>query len=109
MGAYNHGLSVTLPPRDMLLPSPDRTPGVDYVDTDRLLRDPSDLVWINTCSGHPGSVPYVSFRLLLATYERRQTGNLSACDWLTPVTRGVWRLAPQTDAGGGGDWLTSAD
>ena len=73
-GAYNHGQSVNLLPRDMLLPSPDRPPRVDCVDTDRFLRDPSDLVSIHTCSGHPGSVLYVSCRagaygrLVLATY-----------------------------------------
>ena len=107
-GAYIHGLSVTLPPRDMLLPSPDRPLGDDCVDTHKLLRDLSDLVSIHTCSERPGSVPYVFFQtgvygqLLLATYEGRQTGTLPACEWLTPVTRGAWRLAPPADAGGGG-------
>ena len=41
-------------------------------------------------------------------------GCLSACDWLSPVTRGVWRMAPPIDWGGGGGVggggrLTSAD
>ena len=100
-GYYVHGLSVAFPPWDMLVPSPDRPPRVDCVDTDRLL---CDLASIHTCSGRPGSVPYVSFRawaygrLLLATYRRMQTGTLSACDWLTPVIRGTWPLA----RGGGG-------
>ena len=47
----------------------------------------------------PGTVPFVSCRagaydrLLLATHERMMTGNLVACDWLRPVTRGVWHVA----------------
>ena len=50
-------------------------------------------------SVRPGSVPFVSDRtvaygwLLLATHEHMMTGGLSACDWFTPVTRGVWRAA----------------
>ena len=106
-GAYIHGLSVTLPPWDKLLPSPDRPPGEGCVDTDKFPGDTSDLVSIQTCLGQPGSVLYVSFwageygRLLLATYERRQTGTLSACDWLTPVTRVAWRVAPPAWGGGG--------
>ena len=35
----------------------------------------------------------------MATYERMMAGSLSACDWLTPVTRGVWRVAPPIDVG----------
>ena len=50
----------------------------------------------------PGSVPFVSKRagaygrLQLATHELMLTGGVSACDWLTPVTRGGggWRIAP---------------
>ena len=51
-------------------------------------------------SVRPGSVPFVSDRagayglLLLATHERMMTGGLSACDWLTSVTRVAWRVAP---------------
>ena len=41
-------------------------------------------------------------RLLLAMHECMLTGTLSACDWLMPVTRGAWRVAPPVDAGGGG-------
>ena len=53
---------------------------------------------------HPGSVPFVSQRavacgrLLLTNYERMMTGGLSACDWLTPVMRGAWRVAPPVSA-----------
>ena len=49
----------------------------------------------------PGAVPFVSCRagaygrLLLATHGRRLTGGLVTCDWLRPVTQGVWRVAPQ--------------
>ena len=58
-----------------------------------------------------GSVPYVSNRagaygkLLLATYVRLQTGFLSVCDWLRPVTRGggCWRAAPLIAAKGQAD------
>ena len=75
---------------------------------EKILGDSSDLVSIKTLSVRPGLVPYVSHWagvygwLLLATYEHRKTGTLSACDWLTPVTRGAWRVAPPIDARGGG-------
>ena len=81
---------------------------------EKILGDSIDLVSIKTLLVRPGSVPYVSHRarvygqLLLATYECRKTGTLSACDWLSPVTRGAWQVAPPIDVGGGG-WLTSAD
>ena len=48
----------------------------------------------------PGAVPSMSSRagaygwLLLATHARMLTGGLVTCDWLRPVTRGVWRVAP---------------
>ena len=51
-------------------------------------------------SMRPGLLPFVSVRasaygrLLLATHERMMTGGLAACDWLAPVTRGAWRVAP---------------
>ena len=61
---------------------------------------------IHTCSGglaqfrmypsEPGRMDDSHWLLM------RQTGTLSACDWLTPVTRGAWRLSPPADAGGGG-------
>ena len=47
-----------------------------------------------TRTRRPGSVPFVSNcagvygRLLLATFVRWQTGLLTTCDWLRPVTRG---------------------
>ena len=56
----------------------------------------------------PGSIPYVFHRagaygmLLVATYEQMIAGSLSACNWLTHVTRGTWRVAPPIDGGGGG-------
>ena len=70
--------------------------------------DSSALVSTEILSVRPGSVPFVSHRvgaygrLILSTYERMKTGTLSACDWLTHVTRGTWRVAPPVDAGGGG-------
>ena len=57
-----------------------------------------------SCVGLPsvrhGSVPFISDRasaygrLLMATHERMMTGSLVACDWLIPVMRGAWRVAP---------------
>ena len=49
-----------------------------------------------TRTKHPCLVPFVSYRadaygrLLLATYVSWQTGHLTTCDWLRPVTRGGW-------------------
>ena len=99
-GAYVYGLSVNPFPRDVILPLLDRS------SEETCVEDSRDLLSIQTPLGRPGSVTYVSpragayGRLLLATYERRQTSTLSACDWLTTVTQGVLRLAPSADAGG---------
>ena len=66
--------------------------------------DSSVLVSAEIHSVRPGSVLFVSRRagaygrLLLATYECMMMGGLSACDWLTPVMRGGWRLVPQINA-----------
>ena len=113
-GAYIHGLSGTLPPRDMLSPSQDKPPREVCVDTDKFPGGPSDLVSIQTCSGQPDSVPYVSFlagaygRLPLATYM--STGRPGPY-WpvigsrLSHAEFGEWLLQPKR----GGGWLTSAD
>ena len=79
---------------------------------EEITSDSSVLVSTEIHSVRPGSVSIVSRRAspygrqLLATYERMMTGGLSACDWLTPVTCGGWRLAPPVDAG---EIVTSAD
>ena len=104
--AYIHGLSVILPPRDMSLPSPDRPPGEDCVDTDKFLGDPSDLVLIQTCSGRPGSVPYASFRagangrLLVGPCWPVIGSRLSHTELGERLLQPMW---------GGGGVLTSAD
>ena len=113
-GAYIHALSIDQSPRDSVsstLLSPPAA-GETLLCGEKTPVDSSALVSTEILLVRPGSVPFVSHRagaygrLLLATYERMKTGTLAACDWLTPVTRGAWRVAPPADAGG---WMTSAD
>ena len=105
-GAYIHELSIAVPSPDA--PSAELSP----VPEGPAPESPSDEEDIHSVTRRPGSVPYVSQRagvygrLLLATYVRWQTGLLTACDWLWPVTRGVGvRLHQSLQR----IWLTSAD
>ena len=112
-GAYIHALSIDQSPRDSisspLLSPPGMAAGKTLLCGEKNPGDSSALVSTEILSVRPGSVPFVSHRagayrrLLLATYERMKTGTLSACDWLTPVTRGACQVSPTVDAGGGGD------
>ena len=103
-GAYIHPLSIDQSHRDCtsspLLSPPDLAPGEKIPD------DSSVLVSTKILSIRPGLVPFVSHRdgafvrLLLAPYECMMTGGLSACDWLTHVTWGGWRVAAPGHPGG---------
>ena len=92
-----------------LLSPPDIAAGEVLSSGEKIPGDSSVLVSTEILSVQPGLVPFVSHRagtygrLLLATYECMMTHGLSACDWLTPVTWGGWRVAPPGNAGGGGD------
>ena len=103
-GAYIGALSIDQSPLDSVsspLLSPDMAAGETLLCGEKTPGDAS-----------AGSVLFVSHqagtygRLLSVTYEHIKTGTLPACYWLTPVTRGAWRVAPPVDAGG---WMTSAD
>ena len=79
--------------------------GVSVLPDERIPGESGELVGAEVLSVRPGSVPFVSHRagaygrLLLATYEHMMTGGLSACDWLAPLTRGAWRVAPPISEG----------
>ena len=45
-------------------------------------------------AGQPTQALSAYGRLVLATHERMMAGGLVACDWLRPVTRGAWCVAP---------------
>ena len=95
-GFYIYKLSLALPSRDLV------SAKLSHVPEGRLSGTSSDGGAMHSVTMRSGLVPYVSHRagaygrLLLATYVRWQTGLLTPCDLLRPVTGG----------GGGGHKLT---
>ena len=87
-GAYVHELSIAVSNPDA--PSAELSP----VPEGPAPQSPSFEGDIHSVTRRPGLVPYVSQRAgaygrsLLATYVHWQTGLLTACDWLRPVTCG---------------------
>ena len=109
-GAYVHKLTVALsssdPDSSFVLSQPQTVAPADMSDIQEGLapeglapEGPNIGRDLPAWTRRPGFVPFVSNRagaygrLLLATYVSWQTGLLTSCDWLRPVTRGGWRAA----------------
>ena len=108
MGAYVH--TIASDHHDLLEPAgllsqPALSDSGDMLLSGTIFNVPDPTSPVEVPLVQPGAVPFVFCRagaygrLLLATHERMMTGDLVACDWLRPVTRGgggggVWRVAP---------------